>query len=106
MKIPKTPSGLNTAGKKFWKKVLSEFELSETHDLERLSMAARTLDDLAEAEKQVKKDGMFTVNRYGGTVEHPAVKTVRDTRMLFIKIVRELGLDLAIPEDSRPPRRY
>jgi phage terminase small subunit len=106
MKIPKTPSGLNASGKKFWKKILSEFELNETHDLERLCMAAKCLDDLGEAEKRVKKDGMFAVNRYGATVEHTGVKMIRDSRMLFIKIIREMGLDLVVPEDSRPPRRY
>jgi len=106
MKIPKTPSGLNTAGKKFWKKVLSEFELSETHDLERLSMACRCLDDLKEIENRVETDGKFTLNRYGAVVEHPGCKMIRDTRLLFIKIIREMGLDLVVPEDSRPPRRY
>jgi phage terminase small subunit len=105
MKTPKAPKGLASTGKKFWKKVLSEYELPDTHDLERLAMGAKCLDELADAENRIKADGRFTVNRYGATVEHPACKMIRDSRMLFIKIVRELNLDIPVPE-SRPPRRY
>lgn len=106
MKIPKAPNGLKAAGKKFWKKAHSERVFDEAHDLERLCMAAKCLDDLAEAEKRVKEDGMFTKNRYGNVIEHPGVKMIRDTRLLFVKIIRELALDIIDPGDSRPPRQY
>jgi hypothetical protein len=102
----KTPDGLKSKGAAFWKKVLSEYELSEAHDLSRLEMAAKCLDDLAEAEKRVEADGMFTTNRYGATVEHVGCKTIRDNRLLFVKIIRELALDIIAPGDSRPPRQY
>lgn len=105
MKIPRAPKGLDDIGKKFWKQVLSEYEFEETHDFERLAMAAKCLDDVSEVEEIVKTAGRFTENRYGGVVEHPGVKTIRDTRMLFIKIIRELNLDISGPE-SRPPRKY
>lgn len=106
MSIPKTPQGLQKAGRLFWKKVLGEFELEETHDLERLGMACKCLDDLAQTEERVKTDGMFTENRYGTTVEHPGLKVIRDMRQLFIRIIREIGLDIESPKDNRPPRRY
>lgn len=106
MKILKAPNGLKANGRRFWKNVLSEYDLTDTHDLERLSMASKCLDDLCEAEKRVKEDGMFTINRYSATVEHPGVKTIRDTRLLFVKIIRELALDIVSPENPRPPRQY
>lgn len=106
MKIPKAPAGLQGAGKKFWKQVLSEYELEEAHDLERLAMACKCLDDLAMAEKRVKADGMFVVNRYGSTVEHPGLKMIQSSRLLFVKIIRELALDIVPPAESRPPRQY
>ena len=105
MKIAKPPKGLNSTGKKFWKKVLSEYELSDSHDLERLLMACKCLDELVDAENRIKADGRFTVNRYVATVEHPACKMIRDSRILFIKIVRELNLDIPAPV-ARPPRNY
>jgi phage terminase small subunit len=106
MKKIKEPKGLGTAGRRYWKQSMVEVDFEEVHDLERLLMAAKCLDDLSEAESRVKADGMFMTNRYGNVVEHPAVKTIRDTRLLFVKIVRELGLDLDPPTDSRPPRQY
>jgi len=106
MRPPRTPSDLGTEGKRFWKKVLSEFAIRDTHDLERLKMAGKCLDDLAEAEKRVKTDGMFAVNRYGKTVEHPGLKIIRDSRMLFLKTMRELCLDTQTPGESRPKGLY
>ena len=97
---------LGKEGKEFWEKATAENELTEAHDFERLAMACKTLDDLSEIEKRVKSDGMFTVNRYGSTVEHPGCKMIRDLRMLFLKTIRELGLDLIDVGDSRPPRQY
>ena len=105
MKTPKAPPGIGKIGSGFWKKSLNEYELSEAHDLERLAMACKCLDDECQAEKRVKADGMFITNRYGSVIEHPACKTIRDTRLLFVKIIRELGLDLQ-NQDSRPPRQY
>lgn len=98
-------SELGQHGMDFWKKVLSEYDLTEAHDLERLAMACKCLDDINEAEQRVKTDGMYVTNRYGNTIEHPALKTTKDLRLLFIKIIRELSLDVAAPE-ARPPRRY
>lgn len=106
MKKQKAPKELQKSGRAFWNKVLSEYELTEAHDLERLSMAAKCLDDLTDAEARVKTEGMFTTNRYNTTVEHPALKVIRDLRGLFVKIIRELALDVVGPEDSRPPRKY
>ena len=54
MKTIRPPKGLKPAGKKFWKKVLSEYEFEETHDFERLAMAAKCLDDVAEVEETLK----------------------------------------------------
>lgn len=98
--------GLGKEGREFWERAMAENELTEAHDFERLAMACKTLDDLAEIEARVKVDGLFTVNRYGSTVEHPGCKMIRDLRMLFLKTVRELGLDLVDPGDGRPPRQY
>lgn len=86
--------------------MLTEFLIEKQHDLERLSMAAKCLDDVQAAEDQIEIDGRFTKNRYGNVIESPAAKVIRDTRLLFVKIIRELGLDLTNAPESRPPRKY
>lgn len=112
MKVAKLPKEniknnrvLGAIGEDFVKKVLSEYDLADAHDLERLDMAGRCLDEISEAEDQIRIDGRYQQNRYGGTVEHPAARVIRDTRLLFVKIIRELALDINVP-DSRPPRQY
>jgi phage terminase small subunit len=104
--IPKSPNGLQTSGKNFWKKVLSEYDLSESHDLERLSMACRLLDEISDDEKLVRTEGRFMPDRFHQKREHPAARAIRDNRTLFCRIIRELCLDIVTPGDSRPPRQY
>jgi phage terminase small subunit len=106
LKIPKSPNGLKPPGKRFWKKVLNEYDLSESHDLERLKMACRCLVEIEEAEKTVEDEGRFIKDRFSQTKEHPGARAIRDNKMLFIKIIRELNLDISTPDDSRPPRKY
>lgn len=105
MKIPRVPAGLNEPGKRFWKKVLSEYQLEEAHDLERLSQACGCLDEISESEKVVEEAGRFILDRFKQVKEHPASKAIRDNKVLFCRILRELALDIVVP-DSRIPRQY
>ncbi len=50
----KYPKDLKKTGRAFWKRVLTEYQLEEAHDLQRLQMAARCLDDIDDAEKKSK----------------------------------------------------
>ena len=106
MKAAKTPAGLQANGCKFWEKILGEYILEEAHDLERLSMACKCLDDIHQGEEQIKLDGMYVRDRYGQVKEHPAAKVIRDNRIIFCRIIRELALDIETPSESRPPRAY
>jgi len=100
----KYPKDLKKTGRAFWKRVLTEYQLEEAHDLQRLQMAARCLDDIDDAEKKIETDGMFVTDRYGQIKEHSAGKVQRENRIIFCRIIRELALDLS--EDTRPPRQY
>ena len=102
----RAPKGLKASGRAFWRKVRDEYVFTDAHDLARLLMAAKCLDDLQTAEEQVEQDGHFVKNRYGNIIEHPAVKSIKDFRLLFVKIVRELNLDVEAAKDARPPRLY
>jgi hypothetical protein len=106
MKIPKSPNGLGTSGKIFWKQILTDYDLEESHDLERLRMACRCLDEIAADEKVVTAEGRFIDDRFHQKREHPAAKAIRDNKILFCRIIRELCLDITTPETSRPPRQY
>lgn len=106
MKIPRSPGALKAAGKKFWKEVLGEYVLTDAHDLTRLALAAGCLDEIAGAEIILGAEGYFTLDRYGGRRENPASKSVRENKIIFCRIIRELGLDLTTAEEARPKRQY
>jgi hypothetical protein len=101
----RTPAGLKAPGKRFFKKVMGEYELEDTHDLERLAQACKCLDEIDEGERIIEIEGRFIEDRFKQCREHPAAKSIRDARTLFFRAVRELALDIEPPE-SRPPRRY
>jgi phage terminase small subunit len=100
------PKGLLKEGRKFWKQAMSQFELPCGHDLERLKMACRCLDEIDHDEGILEAEGRFIEDRFHQKREHPAGKAIRDNRTLFCRIIRELGLDLVSPEDPRPRRLY
>ena len=100
------PDELKTAGRAFWSKAMKENDLTAAHDETRLLMACKCLDECAAIEAQIEADGRFVRNRYNSLIEHPGLKGLRDFRTLFVRIIREMGLDLEPPGESRPPRRY
>ena len=97
--------GLKKAGKKFYRSVITEYDLTDAHDIERLIQACKCLDEIAEGERIIAVEGRFIEDRFKQRKEHPAAKSIRDARTLFFRAVRELSLDVEVPE-SRPPRRY
>jgi hypothetical protein len=103
---PNAPGGLRGPGRRFWKAATKERIFSEAHDLARLAIAARTLDEIAADQETVKAEGRYTRDRWGRAVAHPALKALQENRALFLRVVRELALDIVVPEDPRPPRRY
>jgi len=99
------PAFLKGRGRKFYEDVLSEFIIETFHDRERLAAAAGELDIQDEAQKAIDTHGFYVVNRYGRLIENPGIKTLRDSRTLFVRILRELQLDVSA-EESRPPSLY
>ena len=107
-KVPKQPPRkLKERGKRFWKLVMVEFELSDSDQVVLVS-ACEMLDRAEAARKLIEKDGMTIKDRFGQTKPHPCVEVERQSHLAFVRIRRELGLDVE-PPDSRPatyPRGY
>jgi len=87
------------------RKILSDFELEDRH-YRVLLVAAQSLDRIFEARAIVKQEGLTTTDRYGTAKAHPAVKIEQDSRLTFIRALRELGLDPQATEALRLPRQY
>ena len=99
----KAPSYLSAAAKKWWDSVVAEYVL-ESHHLKLLEAAAGAWDRAEQARKLLKKDGLVVLDRFKQQKAHPASLIERDSKSLFSRLVRELGLDVEGPVDSRPPR--
>lgn len=92
---------LKTRGLAFWKIVTDEFTLTDG-DCELLLVACELLDRAQQCRELLEKDGLTIVDRFNQTKSHPALEGERQSLLAFIKVRRELGLDVA-PEESRGP---
>jgi P27 family predicted phage terminase small subunit len=99
---PKPPSHLSPASRAFWTETASTYDL-EPHDLRTLTVALEAHDRMTQARELLAVDGIVTVDRYGNPRAHPAVAIERDSRIAFLRAMRELGLD--DEPTPLPPRR-
>jgi hypothetical protein len=101
----KPPEGLEDDGRWFWNRCSEEREFTEAHDKARLLLAAQLQDEISRDRKAIVADGRFLVDRRGRRYPNPALRTLERNRILFLRTVRELGLDVVQIED-RQPRLY
>ena len=106
MKIPESTIKLNKAGAKFRRDILKTVQFDEIQDFLRLDMDCHTLDRILECREVIKKDGLFVKDRFGISKPHPAIDVERQQKILFIRILRELNLDLTTVKELRGPKLY
>ncbi|MFC1886061.1 P27 family phage terminase small subunit [Thermodesulfobacteriota bacterium] len=104
--MKKAPKHLKKQGRKFWKSVLSDFVLKDSHHLVIFENACQCLDRIDEAQAEIKVQGAYYTDRFGQPKEHPAHKTERDNKILFARLLRELNLDIEPLKENRPPALY
>jgi phage terminase small subunit len=102
MTIPKAPRGLSRRSQRLWRDVLRDFDLG-SHEQALLEESLRALDRADEARAALDAAGLTYLDRFGSPKARPEVAVERDSRGLFVRTLRELGLDPGAV-DSRPPR--
>ena len=95
------PDHLMPTTKAWWLSVADEYEL-EAHHLRILTLAAESWDRGQQAREAVAKNGLVFDDRFGQPHARPEVAIERDSRIAFARLVREIGLDLFQPDESRP----
>ncbi|MGH9122034.1 MAG: hypothetical protein ACRDYC_08815 [Acidimicrobiales bacterium] len=87
----RAPVGLNAAGRGFWRKVTTDFELD--HDgLALLEQAARTLDELERLQAAVAGAELLVEGSSGQPRPHPLLAEVRAHRATLGKLLTALAL--------------
>jgi hypothetical protein len=98
----KPPAHLSPASRRWAAWVRRTFELEE-HHLHLLVLAAEMLDRGAEARAVITGKGLTYDDRFGAPHARPEVGIERDCKVVFARLLRELGLDISAPGDPRPP---
>lgn len=93
-----------TESSRLWcESIEREFELDSHHRL-LLQAAAESWDAAQAARQIVARDGRTVVDRYQQIKPHPMLAEERQNKVVFARLIRELGLDVEPPKESRPPR--
>ena len=88
----------------FYDAVAAEYELS-AHHVDILRQAADTIDRIDYSQRILKEAGDYFLDKFGQPKAHPATRTLRDDKIVFARLCRELALDDdASASDIRIPR--
>jgi P27 family predicted phage terminase small subunit len=97
----KPPKHLRKATSDWWSEIVSEYAL-ESHHILLLTKACESFDRSEQAREALLKHGLTFEDRFGSPHARPECAIERDSRLAFARLVREIGLDVSHPSDSRP----
>lgn len=106
LNYPKPPQYLAKDSREWWATVVKDYDLSP-HDFVLLRRACEAMDRGEQARKTIDKEGL-TVPTQHGVKTHPAVAVERGSALVFIQLVKALGLNKS-EEAKRPvgrPQQY
>jgi phage terminase small subunit len=96
------PKHLRSETAAWFASVLKEYEL-DSHHIRLLTKACEAWDRSEQAREAIANFGMTYEDRFGAPRARPECGIERDSRLAFARLVRELGLHVAQPVESRPP---
>lgn len=88
-KAPKAPAGLGTRGRRLWRQVVADYELSVA-DVELLTEACRCADDAERLALELADQPVLVVGSAGQPRANPLAKELRDTRNLLGQLLGRL----------------
>jgi P27 family predicted phage terminase small subunit len=97
----KPPTHLRAATSRWFTEIVGEYDL-ESHHIRLLIKACEANDRCEQAREGLLRHGLTFDDRFGSPHARPEIAIERDSRIAFARLIRELGLDVAPPNDSRP----
>jgi P27 family predicted phage terminase small subunit len=106
-RIPPAPASLSVEARRWWKKLVSEYDIVDAAGLLLLGTALEAFDRMRDAQATLERDGATLSDRFGQVKAHPATVTERDSRAAMLAGLRALNLDLEPlqPRHGRPSGR-
>ena len=101
MKPPLPPKHLAPASTAFWKRLCSEYSFTAA-ELATLQLACEAFDRTQAARAILAEQGIVTEDRFGAVRTHPCCAIERDSRIGFMRAMRELNLSGDLPAEIRP----
>jgi phage terminase small subunit len=99
-KTPAPPSHLSKRARDLWRKLNEQYEF-ECDALATLTVALENLDLADKAREQLDREGITVDGR-----RHPATDVLKQCHGLYLRALRQLGLDVVPPGPiGRPPGR-
>jgi P27 family predicted phage terminase small subunit len=97
----KPPKHLRAATSQWFAEIVGEY-LLESHHIRLLIKACEAFDRCDQAREGLLKHGLTYDDRFGSPHARPEIGIERDSRLAFARLIREIGLDVSTPTDSRP----
>ncbi|RXH34384.1 hypothetical protein XH99_01070 [Bradyrhizobium nanningense] len=94
--MPPPPAHLEPATKVWWVQILTDFPI-EQHQLQTLQAAGESWDRSQQAREALAKHGLTYVDGKGMVRARPEVAIERDSRISYLRCMRELEFDNVEP---------
>jgi hypothetical protein len=99
--LPSPPDHLQPSTKEWWIQVLRNSGI-EQHKLRALQVAAEAFDRKEQARISVEKYGLVYIDPKGMIRARPEVAIERDSRIAFLRALRDLDLEVDLPAELEP----
>jgi P27 family predicted phage terminase small subunit len=90
-KLPQAPAHLQPETREWWATIVSRYEC-QSHHLKLLQAAAESWDLYQKAKAVLDAEGLTYTDRWGQPTARPEVGIMRDAKLAFVRILRELNL--------------
>ncbi len=102
--IPKPPDGLTRTARRWWSKLVDEYDLAgDEAGLLLLGEAMQALSRLETCREAINRDGAAQRDRFGQVRPHPLLAAERDARSGMLQALKAMHLDIE-PLRDRPGR--
>jgi P27 family predicted phage terminase small subunit len=99
--VPQPPKHLRADTKRWYASIIDEFAL-DSHHIRLLTKACESWDRSELAREALAKHGLTYTDRFGSPKARPECAIDRDNKISFARLIREIGLDVSPPAETRP----